>query len=312
MHLPVDVADYVDFYSSEHHATNVGRIFRPDRGADPELEAPADRLPRPGRHGRRLRHAGGPPARAAQGPGRRRPDVRPVAAARHRGRGRLRRRHAVHARHAGAAADFARARLRRRAGQRLVGPGHPVVGVRAARAVPRQVVPTSVSPWVVPLAALEPARVARRRGTRRCCPTSTTARPRGLDIRSRSRLNGSVLPAAVRRAVLDRRPAAGPHDGNGASLRTGDLFASGTVSGPSRPARLAAGAVLGRHGSPSPSRTGDPYVPGGRRRGLITATHQARRLPDRLGEVTGRVEPAHERRPHCPHLTRIPHCSQRA
>jgi fumarylacetoacetase len=30
MHLPFDVADYVDFYASEHHASNVGRIFRPD------------------------------------------------------------------------------------------------------------------------------------------------------------------------------------------------------------------------------------------------------------------------------------------
>lgn len=30
IHLPIEVADYVDFYASEHHATNVGRIFRPD------------------------------------------------------------------------------------------------------------------------------------------------------------------------------------------------------------------------------------------------------------------------------------------
>jgi fumarylacetoacetase len=30
MHLPIEVGDYVDFYASEHHATNVGRIFRPD------------------------------------------------------------------------------------------------------------------------------------------------------------------------------------------------------------------------------------------------------------------------------------------
>ncbi|MFK5583617.1 fumarylacetoacetase [Serinicoccus sp. LYQ131] len=29
-HLPVDVKDYVDFYASEQHATNVGSIFRPD------------------------------------------------------------------------------------------------------------------------------------------------------------------------------------------------------------------------------------------------------------------------------------------
>ncbi len=31
MHLPFTVGDYVDFYSSEAHATNVGRLFRPDQ-----------------------------------------------------------------------------------------------------------------------------------------------------------------------------------------------------------------------------------------------------------------------------------------
>lgn len=35
MRLPWTVADYVDFYSSLHHATNVGRMFRPD--AEPLL-----------------------------------------------------------------------------------------------------------------------------------------------------------------------------------------------------------------------------------------------------------------------------------
>ena len=34
-HLPIEVADYVDFYSSIEHATNLGRLFRPD--ADPLL-----------------------------------------------------------------------------------------------------------------------------------------------------------------------------------------------------------------------------------------------------------------------------------
>jgi fumarylacetoacetase len=33
--LPFAVGDYVDFYSSEHHAMNVGRIFRPDNPALP-------------------------------------------------------------------------------------------------------------------------------------------------------------------------------------------------------------------------------------------------------------------------------------
>lgn len=31
MHLPIKVGDYVDFYCSEHHATNLGRIFRPEQ-----------------------------------------------------------------------------------------------------------------------------------------------------------------------------------------------------------------------------------------------------------------------------------------
>ena len=30
MHMPFEVGDYVDFYASEHHATNLGRLFRPD------------------------------------------------------------------------------------------------------------------------------------------------------------------------------------------------------------------------------------------------------------------------------------------
>jgi len=36
LHLPVVIGDYVDFYSSEQHATNVGRMFRPS--AEPLLE----------------------------------------------------------------------------------------------------------------------------------------------------------------------------------------------------------------------------------------------------------------------------------
>ena len=28
MHLPADIGDYTDFYSSIHHATNVGTMFR--------------------------------------------------------------------------------------------------------------------------------------------------------------------------------------------------------------------------------------------------------------------------------------------
>ena len=33
LHLPFEVADYVDFYCSLDHASNVGKIFRPDAEA---------------------------------------------------------------------------------------------------------------------------------------------------------------------------------------------------------------------------------------------------------------------------------------
>src|SRR5437016_6450384 len=33
MLLPVEVGDYVDFYSSEEHATNVGKMFRDPKNA---------------------------------------------------------------------------------------------------------------------------------------------------------------------------------------------------------------------------------------------------------------------------------------
>jgi fumarylacetoacetase len=33
MRMPIEIGDYVDFYSSEQHATNVGRMFRPDGDA---------------------------------------------------------------------------------------------------------------------------------------------------------------------------------------------------------------------------------------------------------------------------------------
>jgi fumarylacetoacetase len=48
LHLPFEVADYADFYSSEHHAANAGRILRPDR---PGLPKNWRRLPI-GYHGR--------------------------------------------------------------------------------------------------------------------------------------------------------------------------------------------------------------------------------------------------------------------
>ena len=89
LQLAIEVADYVDFYASQAHATNVGKILRPQ--ADP-LPANWKSLPI-GYHGR----AGtvvvsGTPIRRPARPmaGRHRGRVRPVEAAGLRGRGRLR------------------------------------------------------------------------------------------------------------------------------------------------------------------------------------------------------------------------------
>ena len=46
MHMPVEVGDYTDFYSSEDHARNVGKMFRdPDNALLPSDRAGGRRAP---------------------------------------------------------------------------------------------------------------------------------------------------------------------------------------------------------------------------------------------------------------------------
>jgi fumarylacetoacetase len=93
---------------------------------------------------------------------------------------------------------------------------------------------TSISPWVVPLDALGAARIRPPVRDPRPLPylDDTDTEPWGLDITLEVRLN---------EALISRPPFAGMYwsaaqqlahlTSNGAGLRTGDLFASGTVSG---------------------------------------------------------------------------------
>ena len=85
LHLPVEVADYVDFYSSIEHATNLGRLFRPD--AEPLL--PNWRHLPVAYHGRAgtVVVSGTPVPRPCGAAPSRRGGVRPERAARHRARG---------------------------------------------------------------------------------------------------------------------------------------------------------------------------------------------------------------------------------
>ncbi|MGH3547701.1 MAG: fumarylacetoacetase [Pseudonocardiaceae bacterium] len=234
MQLPFTVADYVDFYSCEQHAANVGRIFRPDQ---PSLPANWRHLP-VGYHGRAgtVVASGTPVTRPSCQ--RRIPEGTVTFGP-------------------STALDF-----EAEIGFVIGTPsalGRPVpltdfadhvfgvclVNDWSARDIQSwESVPlgpllsksfaTSISPWVVPLDALDAARI--RPPVRDPSPLSylddTATEPGGLDITMEVRLNGQLV---------SRPPFAGMYwtaaqqlahlTSNGARLRTGDLFASGTVSG---------------------------------------------------------------------------------
>jgi fumarylacetoacetase len=234
MHLPFAVADYVDFYASEHHASNVGRIFRP--GGEP-LSANWRHQPI-GYHGR----AGsvilsGTPLRRPYG------QFRPEGAA-GPGFG------------PSARLDF-EAELGFVVGVETV-LGEPVTVGRFAEHVfgvclvndwsARDIQSwesaplgpflgksfgTTISPWVVPLAALEQARVRPPSRDAGLLPYLSESDDWGLDIEFQVSLNGHVISRPPYAAMYWSPAQMLAHlTVNGAALRTGDLYASGTVSGP--------------------------------------------------------------------------------
>ncbi len=92
---------------------------------------------------------------------------------------------------------------------------------------------TSVSPWVVPLAALAPWRVD---GPVQAPPPASylqMSEPRGLDVRLSLAVNGAVLSTMSAAGLYWSMAQQLAHlTVNGAGVRAGDLFASGTISGP--------------------------------------------------------------------------------
>ena len=189
LHLPFTVADYVDFYASEHHATNVGadlpagrRRRSPRTGSTCPSATTAGRAPSSSPAHRCRRPCG--QRRTADGA-----RLRPLRAAGHRGRARLRRRRGSARGEPVAARRLRRARLRRLPGQRLVRPRHPGVGVRAARPVPRQ---------VLRHLGLAVGRAARRAGRARVAPPPRDPRPLPyLDDRDVPRLGPRHRPGGA-------------------------------------------------------------------------------------------------------------------
>jgi fumarylacetoacetase len=234
LHLPFTVADYVDFYASEHHASNVGRIFRP--GGDP-LTPNWRHLPI-GYHGRSgTVVVSGTPVRRPYG------QVRPAGSGRP-GFG------------PSARLDF-EAELGFVVGfESMVGEPVPigrftehVFGVclvndwsardlQAWESAPLgpflgKSFGTTVSPWVVPLAALQHARVRPPSRDADLLPYLTESDDWGLNIEFEVRLNRHVISRPPYAAMYWSPAQMLAHmTVNGASLRTGDLYASGTVSGP--------------------------------------------------------------------------------
>ena len=269
LHLPFEVADYIDFYSSLDHATNIGRIFRPD--SEP-LPANWRWLPA-GYHGR----AG---SVVVSGTDVVRPRGQVVAD--------------------GAAPVYAPSRRldielelgfvvgvpSRRAEPVPAGDfaehvfGVVLVNDWSARDIQAwETVPlgpflgksflTSVSAWVMPLALLEEHRVEAPPQDPPPLGYLAEGRDWALDIELAVELNGAVVSRGNARTLYWTMPQQLAHaTSNGASLRTGDLMASGTISGPDRGSEGSL-IELTRNGAEPlrlPGR-GGAHVSRGRRRG---------------------------------------------
>jgi fumarylacetoacetase len=97
---------------------------------------------------------------------------------------------------------------------------------------------TSVSPWVVPLEALAGARVAGPVQDPAPLAYLVDDDPWALDLAMEVDWNGTVVSRPPFASMYWTPGQQLAHlTGNGASLRTGDLYASGTVSGPEREQR---------------------------------------------------------------------------
>ena len=234
LHLPFDVADYVDFYASIDHATNLGRIFRPDS----EPLTPNWRHLPIGYHGR----AGTVivsgtdvvrPSGLRMLPGAEAPTYGPsrkldlevevgflVGTGSRLGRPVPADRFADHVFGAVLVNDWSARDIQ--AFEYV--PLGPFLGKSFA---------TSVSPWVVPLDALAPARVPAPAQAPAPADYLRTRDAWALDIGLELVINDCPVSRPPFRAMYWTAPQQMAHiTANGATLRTGDLFASGTVSGP--------------------------------------------------------------------------------
>ena len=233
MVMPFEVADFVDFYASLEHATNLGRILRPD--SEPLL--PNWRHLPVGYHGRSgTVVVSGTPVRRPVG--QRRGDDGPTFGPSRRldfevevgfvvgvpstiGEPVPASAFAEHVFGVVLVNDWSARDIQSWEYQPL----GPFLGKSFA---------TSISPWVVPLAALEGARVAPPLQDPPVLDYLRTEEPWGLDLDLEVHLGGGVVSRPSFAGMYWTAAQMLAHlTVGGASLRTGDLYASGTVSGES-------------------------------------------------------------------------------
>ncbi|MCC3779954.1 fumarylacetoacetate hydrolase family protein, partial [Streptomyces sp. UNOB3_S3] len=147
---------------------------------------------------------------------------------------------------------------------------------------------TSVSAWITPLDAFDAARTPAPERTHPLLPylDDATAEPGGIDLRIEVSVNGETVSRPPFSAMYWTAAQQLAHmTVNGASLRTGDFYASGTVSGP-EPDQLGCLLEL--------TQGKGPWLADG---DVVTITAWAPGANGArvgLGEVTGRIAPARE------------------
>ncbi|WP_340384444.1 fumarylacetoacetase [Streptomyces sp. SS7] len=242
LHLPIEVADYVDFYASEHHASNLGRLFRPD---NPDPLTPNWKHLPVGYHGRAasvvvsgtdiIRPAGqrkGPhDAAPVFGPSTRLDIEAELGFVLGTGNAMGESIRAEDAeRHIFGAVLFNDWSARDIQAWEYV-PLGPNLGKSFA---------STISPWVVPLLALHAARVPTPVQVPAVLPYLRMEQPWGLDVDLTVAWNGQVVSRPPYAAMYWSPAQMLAHQTvGGAPSRTGDLFASGTVSGPGKEQRGA-------------------------------------------------------------------------
>ncbi|WP_404392644.1 fumarylacetoacetase [Humibacillus xanthopallidus] len=239
LHLPIEVADYVDFYASEHHARNVGQIFRPD---NPALPPNWKHLPI-GYHGR----AGtvvvsGTDVVRPSGQRKAPQDAAPVFGPSIRLDIEAELGYVV----GGATTIGSRVSVDEAADHLF---GVVILNDWSARDIQAwEYVPlgpflgksfaTSISAWVTPLDALRDARISLPGQADPPVLPYLEGDAFGLDVHVEVSLNGTVVSRPEHAGMYWSPAQMLAHlTVNGASVRDGDLFGSGTISGPTRDSR---------------------------------------------------------------------------